>query len=341
VLFYKNLFHTSIGINYTINNKDNWDFYLGSMNKSNVSVFTPWYITGITDGEGSFQITIQDKKGKGKTGFKPFLEFKITQKEHSKGILHEIKKYFKCGRINIDNRKTNTMKFVVTNNSDLLNKVIPHFEKFPLKTSKYLNFMDFKYATLLMNNKEHFEKQGIEKLIKIKSNMNKLRPFKEKFDYCWNQNILNLEPEWIEGFIDSEGTFQCEINSVDNKNSKENSNVSSKINFSLQIKQNNHDVAILYAIKNFFGSGYLKPKYDIKNSEATENAVRSATALWIRNSEIICQFIDLYPLYTIKRLDYLDWKRLIILKKEKAHLTKKGLTLMRNIKNNMNSNRVK
>lgn len=34
---------------------------------------SPWYITGLTDGEGSFQITIQDIKGKGLTGFKPFL----------------------------------------------------------------------------------------------------------------------------------------------------------------------------------------------------------------------------------------------------------------------------
>jgi len=63
-----------------------------------------WYITGITDAEGSFQISIQDIEGKGLTGFKPFLEFKITQKNNSINVLIEI-----CGRIIIDNRKTNTM----------------------------------------------------------------------------------------------------------------------------------------------------------------------------------------------------------------------------------------
>lgn len=34
---------------------------------------TPWYVTGLTDGEGSYQRTIQDIKGKGFTGYKPFL----------------------------------------------------------------------------------------------------------------------------------------------------------------------------------------------------------------------------------------------------------------------------
>lgn len=49
----------------------NWDFRLGSNKKD--GVFTPWYITGICDGEGSFQIIIQDIKGKGYIGYKPFL----------------------------------------------------------------------------------------------------------------------------------------------------------------------------------------------------------------------------------------------------------------------------
>jgi len=56
------------------------------------------------------------------------------------------------------------------------------------------------------------------------------------------------------------------------------------INFSLQIKQNNHDVTILYAIKNFFNCGYLKPKYNIKNLEATKNAVRKHFELEIPKS---------------------------------------------------------
>ena len=316
-----------------------WDFTRGSFTSS--GILSPWYVTGISDAEDSFQISIQEIKGKGLTGYKPFLEFKITQKNYSVGILFEIQKYFKCGRINIDNRKTSTMKFVVTNNQDLINKVIPHFDKYSLITSKYLNYINFRSATYIMKDKLHYNLNGINMLKDIKSDMNKSRLFKDKYDFCWSKNII-LEPEWIEGFIDGEGSFQCEMNLpinnldigyIDRKDSK------NSVNFSLQIKQNNHDVAVLNAIKKFFQYGYLKPKYDIKNIEATLNAPRDTTALWIRNFEVVCRFIDQYPLYTVKRLDYLDWKRLISLKKINAHLTSEGLNIMKKIKSNMNTNR--
>jgi hypothetical protein len=164
--------------------------------------------------------------------------------------------------------------------------------------------------------------------------MNKSRLFKDKFEFCWSKNII-IQPEWIQGFIDGEGSFQSEINFSNKKK------LHPLVNFSLQIQQSNHDVAILYAIKNYFQSGYLKPKYDIWNITTAMNATRNITALWVRNYEIICNFIDLYPLYTNKRLDYLDWKRLINLKKVNAHLNKEGLELMKNIKVNMNKNRYK
>jgi hypothetical protein len=112
------------------------------------------------------------------------LEFKITQRDHSLGILYEIQKFFGCGRINIDNSKTATMKFVVTNNNDLLYKIIPHFEKYPLKTSKFLNYLDFKRAVVLMNEKLHYKKEGVNLLKEIKSTMNKSRLFKDKFEFC-------------------------------------------------------------------------------------------------------------------------------------------------------------
>lgn len=38
------------------------------------------------------------------------------------------------------------MKFVVTKINDIINKIIPHFDKYNLKTSKYLSFVDFKWG---------------------------------------------------------------------------------------------------------------------------------------------------------------------------------------------------
>lgn len=85
----------------------------------------------------------------------------------------------------------------------------------------------------------------------------------------------------------------------------------------------------------------IKPKYDIKDRISAENAIRDTTALWIRKVEKICKIFDSYPLYTIKRLDYLDWKRLILLKKINAHFMREGLELMKKIKYSMNDKRIK
>jgi len=320
-------------INFLSNITNSESFILSNLDK-NTNIIMPWYVTGFTDGEGSFQITIQDIKGKGLTGYKPFLEFKITQKSHSIDVLIEIKKYFKCGRISIDNRKTDTVKYVVTNINDIINKVIPHFDQYSLMTSKYLNYFDFKLAALLMSSKDHYSMKGIEELKNIKLKMNKGRSFEEKFHYCWSKPII-LEPNWIQGFIDGEASFQCDIIKP------QINRVNSTINFSLQIKQNNHDVAVLSAIRNFFRNGYLKPKYDIKSIEVINNLPRKSTILWIRNYEVVCQFLDKYPLYTKKWLDYLDWKSLIELKLQKAHLTNTGLNRMYKIKGKMNSKRNK
>jgi hypothetical protein len=51
------------------------------------------------------------------------------------------------------------------------------------------------------------------------------------------------------------------------------------VNFSLQFKQSNCDVAILHGIKEYFQSGYLKPKYDINDFTATLNNPKCVTAL--------------------------------------------------------------
>jgi len=53
---------------------------------------------------------------------------------------------------------------VVTNINALKNKVIPHFDNFPLKSSKYLNYFDFKNAVFFMFGKQHYTLNGISKL---------------------------------------------------------------------------------------------------------------------------------------------------------------------------------
>lgn len=104
----------------------------------------PWQVTGITDGEGGFfcSILTSDTNNLDNTRIRVKLEFKITQKSHSEGILHELKEFCECGSVVIDNRDTKTKKYHVTSLSNIIEKIIPHFEFYPCLTSKHLNFKD-------------------------------------------------------------------------------------------------------------------------------------------------------------------------------------------------------
>jgi len=49
------------------------------------------------------------------------------------------------------------MKYVVTNVNDLFEKIIPHFDKYLLNTSKNLNYQDFKKWVNLMKEKNNLK----------------------------------------------------------------------------------------------------------------------------------------------------------------------------------------
>jgi hypothetical protein len=53
-----------------------------------------------------------------------------------------------------------------------LNKLIFHLEKYPLLTQKAADFLLFKKAVELVNNKAHITVQGVKKIVNIKASMN-------------------------------------------------------------------------------------------------------------------------------------------------------------------------
>ena len=52
-------------------------------------------------------------------------------------------------------------EFIVTKIDHIVNHIIPFFDKYIIKWSKYSNFLDFKSAALIINNKEHLKQDGI------------------------------------------------------------------------------------------------------------------------------------------------------------------------------------
>ena len=54
------------------------------------------------------------------------------------------------------------MEFRVSTLKDIVNVIIPHFDKYPLITKKYTDYMLFKQVSILMLNKLHNTLEGLQ-----------------------------------------------------------------------------------------------------------------------------------------------------------------------------------
>jgi hypothetical protein len=109
---------------------------LSTESKKSLSPHPQW-VTGFTDAEGSFIISVYKRSDSNNWQIKPSFELGLHSKDIS--ILQELKIYFGVGIINTRIGK-NVTSFTVTKISDLVNVIIPHFSNFPLQTQKRVDF---------------------------------------------------------------------------------------------------------------------------------------------------------------------------------------------------------
>lgn len=299
----------------------------------------PWYVTGLTDGEGSFGINVL--KTETVLGFKFVLQFKVTQKADSAGILYDLQRYFGCGSVVIDNRRDGTLKFQVQDLKSIINNVIPHFDQYPLVTSKWLNYNDFKSVALMLSDGQHQTEVGVKTIQGIKMQMNKGRTYQAKWNYLNDAlhlklGTFKLNPYWVLGFIDGEATWYVEMGL---RGANTRTNPYFAVVAALEIAQSSHDVFVLEAIGHFFGGGaIMNPTYDISSIDAAMSS-RAVNRIKLRKPEPIIRFMNNHELLTRKALDYQDWKRLVDMKQAQVHLTKEGQQRMLAIKAGMNKGR--
>lgn len=249
---------------------------------------------------------INPHKSKSELGYKIGFEFKVTQKNHSSGILYDLKAFFGCGQVVTDSTSDGCSKFQVTRLDDIIKHVLPHFDIYPCVTSKGLNYEAFKQVALMKQDGVHHTKEGIAAILAIKAQMNKSRTFIEKWEYMLTQLPLLLDPNWISAFIDGEGSFYIELA---DRGANTRTNTYIACHGTLSIAQNAHDIQVLAAIRDYFnalgGKATLKPKYDITSIEEA-TSVRSVSRFSIKQHNVVIQFINSYPLLTRKALDFKD-----------------------------------
>lgn len=130
--------------------------------------------------------------------------------------------------------------------------------------------------------------------------------------------LVKLEAQWVVGFVDGEGCFHVGISSVG----------SDKVQVlpEFVITQHARDVKVLEAIKTYFGCGVVR----------FNNRTRNVMCYRVRQLEhlvnIIIPFFDKHQLKTIKKIDFLKFKKVVFCVQKGKHLTAEGLIEIKNIR---------
>lgn len=138
---------------------------------------------------------------------------------------------------------------------------------------------------------------------------------------------MNLDAQWITGFVDGEGCFHVGINA--NKEMTAGYQVLPEFT----VVQHERDVKVLNALKSYFGCGVVR----VNHGDRLAYRVRSKEHLL----NFIIPFFVKHPLKTIKRQDF-EIFRDILLKMEKGvHLRSEGVEEIQSMAAKMNRGRLR
>ena len=140
--------------------------------QSSAAPLDPHWVTGFTDGEGCFHVSITENK-KLKEGWRVRLFFQINLHEKDKSLLELIQNYLIVGSITKGSKQG--ISFVVVSIKKL-QAIINHFDRVPLISQKSADYLLFKHAYELMLAKEHLTENGFRKIVAIKATMNRGLP---------------------------------------------------------------------------------------------------------------------------------------------------------------------
>ena len=300
-----------------------------NLSNDNLLKLNPWWVTGFVDGEGYFSIGVS--KNKNKVGWQVKLEFGISIHKKDIAILEQIQKYFSAGQIFLHpTQKIANYRILFKD----LDKILKHFDQYPLITQKLADLELFRLAYTLVLNKEHLSLEGLQKIVAIKGSMNKglsdqlqaafkggiipiSRPLIE------NKVISNID--WLAGFTTAEGCFFVNIQ----KSATTKSGVNIQLEFNLS--QHKRDERLLVSLVEFFGCGNTYTRGNICRFRVTNL------------TDIITKIIPIFkenPTIGAKFKDFEDFCLVAEMLKDKKHLTPEGLDKVCKIKARMNTGRV-
>jgi len=122
------------------------------------------------DGEGCFCASIHRHPSQRGWYIGPVVQ--AYQHRDRADILERVRAFFGCGRIRPKGPNSNVVTWSVDGVSTIVEKVLPHFERYPLQSSKQQDFLVFREIVLRMRRKEHLRPSGFLELARLAFSMN-------------------------------------------------------------------------------------------------------------------------------------------------------------------------
>ena len=304
----------------------------GAERPNNKVLLHPEWITGFTDGEGSFMIKISKAKGY-KLGWKIQPVFQIKLNIRDLDILYRIKEYF--GDAGIISFEKNLAKLNISKLSDILDKVIPHFLTYPLLTKKYADFQLFRQIILIIKEEPSLSIDGFIKILNLRYYLN--NGISEELKKLYPDLVpvsrpevpeRAIHPEWLVGFVDGEGSFN--VITVEKRSTLDPELFSCKVWLHFQITQHSRDTLLMERIVTYLDCGSVKKR----NTDAVDFKLNKFEIL----NDIIIPFFQKYPLQSSKLLDFQSFVEAadIIKSKSSRVWSEEQFNKIKNIQNTMN-----
>jgi len=287
---------------------------------SNFPILHPWFVTGLIDAEGCFNIMIT--KSSSVLGWRVQARFLLELHIKDIQLLYQLQSFFSgVGTVTISNNKK-VARYAIVGIDDIMNILLPHFTNYPLQSVKKIDFVFWKNCVIIIANKGHLTKQGFKEIVSYKATMNLglSNNFKAAFP-----DIISLvrplyvpgdllNPNWINGFITGDGSFNIIIN-IKNQ-------VFPRVSISLHIREK----LLLEKIQQYFRLG------------SVYTSVNKVDWVVYRIDQLlaIISHFKIYPLEGLKAYNYNIWHKIVNLIVLQEHLTPEGLTKIKSLKKQLN-----
>ena len=106
-----------------------------------------------------------------RTGLEVRPSFSLSLNEKDLELLRDLQAFFGCGWIR-ESKTDRTFKYEARAVEDLLDPIIPHFERHPLRGSKAKSFVALRDVCLMIEQGDHLRRDGLRSIIDVAYEMN-------------------------------------------------------------------------------------------------------------------------------------------------------------------------